>query len=545
MKEKYLKALGVCWKALSVVLFVVSVYWFTSMTLYFGNELDFCHITLFQLSVVNFIISTLGIVFLVGIMLCFVRMRFFKPLLLFFLASGLCLWLESHVLLWESSSLLLASGELVLFAALFFVVYYFSSFFFQNATKIAWVFILAQAVVIFPDWWSYDKEIHRQFIPYEYLTDVPKQEDYTISSKQNVIILVLDSFGRGFYDDIVASSSRDVLLPFKDFTSFSKCMSLYPQTQGALPILLSGSREIDDLDLWGDGKKISGTELLAAFNGSPNILALELAKKGFWCVYSNYTSFRISIPLSSGFEYDQDLLKRLSKPLSSTVLTANIIPLATSRMSPHICKRGAGEYVAQWIWYFYEIYSRDESTDSEESRNGGDSVEENSQKEAVFPNAEPFFTHLPSSLPLQDAPVFRVYHLFGPHNRDPSQYVRESYVLKGKMDLEGVAKYLDLLKAAGKYDDSYIVIMGDHGVHLEPLLERKNPILLIKRPGDTHEKIVESDTPVFIRDIAPTILSDLGIVTKEPYSLWNLSEAQKEERRKKWDEIKAADARYR
>ncbi|MDO4569835.1 MAG: hypothetical protein Q4D38_05590 [Planctomycetia bacterium] len=550
MNEKYLKALGVCWKSLSVALFVVSVYWFTSLTIYLGNVLDFCHITLTQLLVVNFVLSTLGVVFLVGIMLCFGKTHYFRYILLFFLASGFCMWLESYVLLWKSSSFWLASGELVLFAGLFFVVYYFSSFFFQNAPKIAWVLILAQAAVVLPNWLSYDEDIHKQILPYVYLSGEIDQKDYTLSGEKNVIIFVLDSFGRGFYNDIVASSSSDFLNPFKDFTSFSKCMSLYPATQGALPTLLSGARGIDDLNLWDDdktvyeqslgGKTLTLPKMLEIFKGSPNILPQHLKEEGFLCFYDTHVNFRICIPVDCGFEYDHELLQRLDKPISSTVLTTGIIPLATARMSPHMYKDRCWSFFTEWIWYAYAIYCGDENSESEER-----SLTVRMPRAKCTLEEDHFFMQMPSVLPLQDMPIFRVYHLMGPHNDDPSQYVREPYVLKGKMDLEGVAKYLELLKAAGKYDDSYIVIMGDHGNHLEPLLERKNPILLIKRPGDAHEKIVESDEPVFIRDIAPTILSDLGIVTKEPYSVWNLSEAQKEERRKKWDEIKAADARYR
>ncbi|MDO4582859.1 MAG: sulfatase-like hydrolase/transferase [Planctomycetia bacterium] len=108
---------------------------------------------------------------------------------------------------------------------------------------------------------------------------------------------------------------------------------------------------------------------------------------------------------------------------------------------------------------------------------------------------------------------------------------------KGKMDLDGVARFLELLKKSDVYDNSYIIVMGDHGGHLEPVLERKNPFFLVKRPGDTHEKMVTNDQPIFLRDIAPTILKDLGIVTEESYSFWNLSPEQKVERERCWERI--------
>lgn len=135
---------------------------------------------------------------------------------------------------------------------------------------------------------------------------------------------------------------------------------------------------------------------------------------------------------------------------------------------------------------------------------------------------EPFFENLPEELLKQGENRFALYHFTGTHDIEfslvPPLQNRNRYLQKGKQDLDGVARFLELLRKSGVYENSYLVVMGDHGNHLEPVLERKNPFLLVKRPGDTHEPMATNEQPIFLRDIAPTILKDKGIVTKESYS---------------------------
>ena len=66
--------------------------------------------------------------------------------------------------------------------------------------------------------------------------------------------------------------------------------------------------------------------------------------------------------------------------------------------------------------------------------------------------------------------------------------------------------YLDALRNIGKYDDSTIIILGDHG-----LGTHTDGVLLIKHKGEAHDVINEDETPVTYDDFIKTILAIVGV----------------------------------
>ena len=119
---------------------------------------------------------------------------------------------------------------------------------------------------------------------------------------------------------------------------------------------------------------------------------------------------------------------------------------------------------------------------------------------------------------------FIFYHLKGIHD-DPT--LADGY-------LRSTALFLDLLREKGVYDNSYIVFLGDHGIH-EIEEYHHNPFLMIKKPGQKFEQMKENDEIVLIQDIAPTILYDMNLADKQKvYSLWNFSPDQKKVRAEFW-----------
>ena len=66
--------------------------------------------------------------------------------------------------------------------------------------------------------------------------------------------------------------------------------------------------------------------------------------------------------------------------------------------------------------------------------------------------------------------------------------------------------YLDALKRLGKYDDSTIIILGDHGVGTNT-----DGMLLIKHKWEKHDELQVNETPVTYKDFIRTILVTAGI----------------------------------
>ena len=122
---------------------------------------------------------------------------------------------------------------------------------------------------------------------------------------------------------------------------------------------------------------------------------------------------------------------------------------------------------------------------------------------------------------------YRFYHLYGAH---PPYQMTEDFVgislsdseadmlsqAKGSMKI--VLEYIEQLKELELYDNATIIITADHGQHYlyVPWRENRrvalgmdmtsNPILLVKRPGDTWEGIQQSDAPVSHTEVVSDIV---------------------------------------
>lgn len=106
----------------------------------------------------------------------------------------------------------------------------------------------------------------------------------------------------------------------------------------------------------------------------------------------------------------------------------------------------------------------------------------------------------------------RVYHLYGVHlpynmtenvERMPENTGTEKQQLKGV--LKEVELYLDMLKASGVYEQSTIIVTGDHGQHQEGSLET-NPGILIKKAYQEQD-FSESTVPIHFRNVVATMAS--------------------------------------
>lgn len=114
----------------------------------------------------------------------------------------------------------------------------------------------------------------------------------------------------------------------------------------------------------------------------------------------------------------------------------------------------------------------------------------------------------------EEGKAFRFYHLWGVHgplkndeqmNRIVNNETNEERALQGVMLL--IREYIDELKALGVYENSTVVIMGDHGRHSTEDAE-KYPAILVKRAGESHP-LQYSDAPVCFRNLVVTLDSEI------------------------------------
>jgi hypothetical protein len=135
-------------------------------------------------------------------------------------------------------------------------------------------------------------------------------------------------------------------------------------------------------------------------------------------------------------------------------------------------------------------------------------------------------------------PVFKFYHYIGTHipphwdadcNYQRSlERSRENYQAQTYCVLKGIAKLIAALKDQGIYDDTAIVISGDHGCAIAPidnfesaqvssiqpaLMGSARPALMIKERHNRNP-LTFSRAPSSLQDIAPTALALAGIETQ-------------------------------
>lgn len=135
---------------------------------------------------------------------------------------------------------------------------------------------------------------------------------------------------------------------------------------------------------------------------------------------------------------------------------------------------------------------------------------------------------------VDDRPVYKWYHYIGTHVpprwdascdlRRHLEPVRDNYLAQAHCILNGIADFIDRLKAEGIYEQTAMIISGDHGHNTvpadqvspaanysmyQPLLGTGRPALLVKARG-SDGPLVFSDKPTQLLNIMPTALELAG-----------------------------------
>jgi len=326
------------------------------------------------------------------------------------------------------------------------------------------------------------------------------------SAERNVLHLILDGFQADIFKDIVEGPARAYFRPaLSGFTFFEENLGTYPATYLALPAIVSGQEFYNH--------KPRPAFIEDAFGGASILNAAHAA--GFEVDLSSEAMMLDMLMLG---RFDNAYL--ISRP-SHAEDAARLVDLALLRAVPHLLKpriynrqrwlvqRLAGKTELMGFHYFSHNSFLAEVT----RRFAAD----------------------------RDRPVYKFFHLLGTHmpfvvNPDCSYAggaiagTRETVTAQSQCSLAFVVALLDRMKAAGIYDSSLIVIMGDHGASITPrrfqpgsivegtseyplepwFLGLATPLLAIKPPGATGPLQVSS-TLTSNTDVAATINALLGL----------------------------------
>ena len=321
---------------------------------------------------------------------------------------------------------------------------------------------------------------------------VTSDEEFTLSSDRNLIILVLDALDSGSFRELMETENPEYREVFRDFTYYPNTVGCYTYTEHAIPYILTG--------IWMENQEDFISFETKAMDHSPLLSSLE--EKGY----------RMGM-YEDALVYDSEGIYRFENVKDD-----------------HYKLDSFGEYARQsfyMTWFQYMPYplkpllSREDTLSNLQNRAIG-------QSEAFMSRNTQFYNAVHNDeINVTEDMCFRFIHLEGAHvpfryDKDANEISMEdgSYKQNIQASITITNAYLELLREKGVFDNSAIIIMADHGFTEEndPLLGRSNPVLLIKGMNEKHEMNI-SEQPVSYEDLQNTykLLLD-GNITDNLYS---------------------------
>ena len=334
---------------------------------------------------------------------------------------------------------------------------------------------------------------------------------YSVSSKNNVIVFVLDTYDQTLLNT-VSNMNSHMLDEMTDFTEFTNCTGSMTPTRFAVPYLLTG-------------------ELPKVGEGSNVYLANRYARGTFLADAQNagYSVGLYTDSLQIGSLPDDE-----QKAIAA--ITINMHKVAASSLD----FRGTFEALCQialyrdapWplkhnFWYYTDQINGRIVSYNPDAEPG----------ERVYTMNDPrYYGQLQrQGLAVDDdapAGAFRVIHLLGAHypysidehaNDLGTDNSTKEQQAQGSMHI--VAEYLRQLKELGVYDQSTIIITADHGKWFltpEPLTTTSTPIMLVKPAKQSGQAsgaaenaqgavVQKSGMPVSHHDYLPTVAQAMGL----------------------------------
>jgi len=383
---------------------------------------------------------------------------------------------------------------------------------------------------------------------------IDARNQFLFSKRQNVVIIVLDTFQTDFFDEIIRESP-ELAGGFEGFTRFRNTLGGYPFTELSVVLMLTGRYYDNSLpyEQW----------LREAYEGNsiPRVL-----KANGWRV-------DLFPKISYSIYYSGDTVSNIVTGVPFTERVRDIaytFDLSLFRSLPHFLKRivynQRNWFIARLPGRIWKIgpKQRDETTRMILPAGRSRAKKRRLFSKSAFQKSQDvrFVEAMYSESALgDDAGALKFYHLGGPHIPlvldEDIKYVemevnRENYRKAATASLKLTSLFLERLRQMGIYDNSLIFILGDHGAGsqgqdfvLQPgmavdekgtvvnLPYRINalPLMLVK-PLAARGELKTSDSPVSVSDIPATVFSALGLAVDAPgESMFSVDANSRRERR--------------
>ncbi len=314
---------------------------------------------------------------------------------------------------------------------------------------------------------------------YDYYDNaVDSTDKFTFANRENIILVMVDAMSEVSLKKALNFSPR-LSEALKDFSCFDRLESPIPQTRFAVPSMISGqefpatlSREDDNIHL----------AYLKTSSVGPDSLIVNLKKEGY---------------RMEGYPF---LLQTINY---NPKFWDNIVARVNS-------SRSIGQFLDVWFYQITPFALK--YCFAQQFLSFRDHFVTPSSEQTNFPGETHdmiFLRRLGETAKIGPVPkVFKYYHLQGTHspytmNEDTEKTLDTDEVRQLCGSMRNVELLLEKLKQFGLYDQSLIVITGDHTEFYTP-----ETIMMIKRPGDKQKEITFHSQPCKVREIATTILAE-------------------------------------
>ena len=313
------------------------------------------------------------------------------------------------------------------------------------------------------------------FRPQKSMNILTTKDMFTISSKDNIIVFLLDAFDAKIFEEIM-EKEPEIINQLNGFTFYPDTTSVYGYTDYSLPQILTGK---------------------IYYNDRPYVEYFEEAwKDNIYYKKLLENNYDIGIYTAGNLvSKSAPILNLISeKVLLNDDSMQSLKNLVKFRMAPHYVKKR-----------FYEY-----------NPNAWMNLLANKNTEVYQEDDRKFFDNQKKGLSYRDDKnCFRFYHLVGAHypfildrnmapiskNKNGSQYEQSV----GAMKI--VLEFIKQMKEKNVFDSSTFVIMADHGEHNKI---GSRPLLCIKQP-DNKKKMKISNASVSFAQFMPMLFAEVSV----------------------------------
>lgn len=329
------------------------------------------------------------------------------------------------------------------------------------------------------------------------------EDQYVVSAKDNVILLILDYFSNEDLKE-VESEYPGLMDALHDFTYYNNTDCNYYGTFPSIIHMLTGkmvdaSIPVNDWcrNVWTDPDTISFYEML---RDKDYVINLYTPDTHHLCGTNEVEIFQPCFSNMTNAPRKADVFYKL--------LFKSITKMSCYRMTPEILKNvfyTDGSEYAGIITYAEDVI--------------------------LHSNADFYSGLLEQGLTTDHkSNYFTIQHLLGTHEytttAECTQSPKTTLTDTARGCMVMVEEYLNQLKELGVYDDATIIITSDHGDMVDSQV-----IFYIKQPGEQHEEIRETNAPISLHELRPTIAQAAGLdASLFGQTIYEFSENQERER---------------